>query len=143
MKGDHDLNRILANLDASLETGEFVFCSVPEASYGDVAMLTPICGFLEKEGFAIIVDVKIAKENGLSFDGVFRKITLNIHTSLNAVGVTAAVARCLTQQNIPANMVAAYYHDHVFVPSGQANQALVEIQALQRKCRLAMNSLVY
>ena len=71
-----------------------------------------------------------ADELKVEYSGVFKCITLSVHSSLDAVGLTAAVATKLTQSNISANVVAAYYHDHVFVASKDAEQALADLNAL-------------
>ena len=59
-----------------------------------------------------------------------RCITLTVHSSLEAVGLTAAIATELAGLGISANVVAAYYHDHVFVPCAQAEQAVAGLAAL-------------
>ncbi len=58
------------------------------------------------------------------------RITLNVHSALEAVGLTAAVATALTREGISANVVAAYYHDHIFVPEVDAERALEALRAL-------------
>jgi hypothetical protein len=40
------------------------------------------------------------------------------------VGLTAVVAGKLAVYDISVNMIAGYYHDHLFVPAAQAEQAL-------------------
>jgi hypothetical protein len=64
------------------------------------------------------------KVSGLSYEGVFRCITLGIHSSLEAVGLTAAVAGKLATHGIAANVIAAYFHDHIFVQSELADRAI-------------------
>ena len=66
----------------------------------------------------------------LTFESVFRAITLTIHSSLDAVGLTAAVASKLSEKGISANVVAAYYHDHIFVPTQKANSAMKALKEL-------------
>ena len=58
---------------------------------------------------------------------MFKGITLTVHSSLDAVGLTAAVANKLTEKGISANVIAAYYHDHIFV---QTEKAALAIEAL-------------
>ena len=53
-----------------------------------------------------------------------RQITLDVHSALDGVGLTAAVAMALAREGIPCNMVAGHHHDHVFVPAGEAERAL-------------------
>jgi hypothetical protein len=55
---------------------------------------------------------------------------LTVHSSLEAVGLTAAVSKALTEANISCNVVAAYYHDHIFVPVKDAKQAMRVLEKL-------------
>jgi hypothetical protein len=60
-----------------------------------------------------------------------RRITLTVFSSLEGIGLTAAVSDALTRDGIPCNMVAAYHHDHVFVPSDKAERAMAVLIDLQ------------
>ncbi|AUW47259.1 ACT domain-containing protein [Rhizobium leguminosarum] len=62
-----------------------------------------------------------------------RQITLNVNSALDGVGLTAGVAGCLAEAGIPCNMVAAYHHDHIFVPAGLADRASHLLETLQRE----------
>ena len=72
-----------------------------------------------------------ADQAGLEYSGVFKGITLSVHSSLEAVGFTAAVANKLAASGISANVIAAHYHDHVFVPADRAEQALSLLTTLE------------
>jgi len=72
----------------------------------------------------LVLSVESALRAGLAFEARFRQITLKVHSSLEAVGLTAAVAAELTKSNISANVIAAHFHDHVFVPSERAEDAM-------------------
>jgi uncharacterized protein len=61
---------------------------------------------------------------------VMRQITLTVHSALDGVGLTAAVASALAAEGIACNMVAARHHDHVFVPEAQAQRALAVLERL-------------
>lgn len=130
MHGVTDLKTLLTNLKPILAAGEFVFVSRPLSQYGDNAELDPIASFIETEGLTLIVPRDRADAVGEQYEGVFRMITLQVHSSLNAVGLTAAVANALADQNISANVVAAFYHDHVFVPSTSADAAIAVLHKL-------------
>jgi hypothetical protein len=104
--------------------GEYVFCSVPHRQYGELAELTPLASYQEVEGLSLLLLKQQADTASLSYDSVFRGITLSVHSSLDAVGLTAVVATRLADHGIPANVVAACFHDHVFVPTRQAELAL-------------------
>jgi hypothetical protein len=54
-----------------------------------------------------------------------------VHSSLEAVGLTAAVAGALTAAGISANVVAAFHHDHVFVPADRAEAAMAQLDLLR------------
>ena len=100
--------------------------------------LTPIGTFREKEGLILILTTDDASSNGIRFDTVYKLISLTVHSSLNAVGLTASIATKLASKDISANVVAAYYHDHIFVQkekAGQAMEAIMELQAESFSCR--------
>ena len=123
MPGEEDLQILLKNMSPIIDDNEYVFISL-KAAYGDYNHLNPICYFIEDEGLTLIIRHKTALQQGLEFEGVFKRITLNVHSSLEAVGLTAAVATRLKENNISANVVAAYYHDHIFVQSHMADKAM-------------------
>lgn len=135
MNGITDLVLLLASLRPALAEGEFVFLSFAGAAYGDQAELEPIASFMEDEGLTLIVPRRRADAAGLTYEVSFRKITLGVHSSLIAVGLTQAVAQCLAERGISANVVAAFHHDHVFVPSDVAVPALEALEDLARSCR--------
>lgn len=115
-----------------LGDSEYVFATLKQDSSVSLSGLAPLGTFQEKEGLTVIVPKTNADFSGLGYEGVFRRITLNVHSSLDAVGLTAAVSTALTHQNISANVVAAYYHDHIFVPVAKASQALSCLQQLAK-----------
>jgi hypothetical protein len=84
----------------------------------------PIASFMETEGLTLVLSKASADALGMDYEGVFNCITLNVHSSLEAVGLTAAVAGKLAEQGISANIIAGYFHDHVFVPLLDASIAL-------------------
>ena len=132
MAGIHDLDELLGGMSPRLRDDYWVFATV---SPSDVAMVRwaaehALATFREREGLSLIVERSLARDRGLFFEGSFRCITLEIHSALEAVGLTAAVARTLTEANIPANVVAAHFHDHLFVPEAKAEEALEALRAL-------------
>jgi hypothetical protein len=88
----------------------------------------PLATFREAEGLTLVLDKTDADLAGLSYDSLFSMITLTVHSSLDAVGLTAAVATKLAKYEISANVIAAYYHDHIFVQQDKAEQALAALQ---------------
>jgi hypothetical protein len=134
MSGETDLDTLIGSMQPVLSESEYVFASLDKDSAVSLTELAPLGTFYEKEGLTVIVSKTHADLSGLCYEGVFQCITLNVHSSLDAVGLTAAVSTALTQQNISANVVAAYYHDHIFVPIAKASQALTCLQKLVSDC---------
>lgn len=132
MPGETNLATLLRTMTPVLNEGECVFCHVAEGSQPNPAEL--LGSFREAEGLTVLLRKEAADQLGLTYDYVAAWITLTVHSSLAAVGLTAAFAQALAAQNISCNVVAAYYHDHLFVAPADATRAL---RALQR---LAENS---
>ena len=118
-----DLNELLASMAPHLNEGEFVFCSL-EGEYGDYLHLNPITAFRETEGLSLVIPKQSAIDNNINADSTYRMITLTVHSSLEAVGLTAAVAAKLTDHNISANVIAAFHHDHILVQTDKADAAM-------------------
>ncbi|WP_339672189.1 ACT domain-containing protein [Dasania marina] len=127
MTGETNLDKLLASMKPRLLDGEYVFCTFKGARYGDFSELMPLASYLEEEGLTLLVIKANADNAELSYEAVFKGITLTVHSSLEAVGLTAAIASKLTEKGISANVIAAYYHDHIFV---QAEKAELAIAAL-------------
>ncbi|MBY7769808.1 ACT domain-containing protein [Vibrio fluvialis] len=132
MAGMTELPVLLRSMQPELHDEEVVFCSV-SGDLQDYLELKPLAMFHEREGLTLVLSKVTAQTHGLAFDGSFQQITLNVHSSLEAVGLTAAVSAALTQQEISANVIAAYYHDHIFVPTQRANDALNALKALSNE----------
>lgn len=130
MTGITNLTTLLANLRPELLDGQFVFITRPQWTYGAGAELHPIATFSEPEGLTLVVPKELADASGQSYTSVWSMITLSVNSSLNAVGLTAAVADALTQHGISANVIAAYHHDHVFVSIARASEAMTAIEQL-------------
>lgn len=123
MVGETNLNKLLGSMSPELMQDEYVFCSVP-GEYCDFNSLSPLAFYRETEGVTLVVSKESAIANKLPFESVFRCITLTVHSSLDAVGLTAAVSTKLAEKGISANVIAAYYHDHIFVQSEKAELAI-------------------
>ncbi len=128
MTGEMNLRKLLMGLQPRLNPGEYVFFTVDSKTRA--IELDPVGLFAEDESVTVILPKSKADSLGLPYPTTFAWITLTIHSSLEAVGLTAAVANALTQANISCNVVAAYYHDHIFVPAKDAGQAMQVLQAL-------------
>lgn len=130
MPGETDLDKMLATMAPRLLDDRFVFVSFPNAQYGDHQELKPIACVLESEGLTLVIPKAQAERARLGFDSVFACISLELHSSLDAVGLTAAFANQLAGYAISANVVAGYYHDHIFVNEQDASQAILALNEL-------------
>lgn len=132
MNGEKNLTRLLSSMSPVLIAGEFVFCSFKKARYGDLSELEPIVSVRENEGLTLVIPRLKADEHELEYDSVFKCITLNVHSSLDAVGLTATFSNQLTEHGISANVIAGYFHDHIFVQIEFADKAIAAINELTR-----------
>ena len=128
MSGEMNLRKLLIGLQPRLTPGEYVYCTVDSKSRA--LELDPLGLFAEQESVTVILPKSQADALGLPYPTTFAWITLTVHSSLEAVGLTAAVAEALTKAKISCNVVAAYYHDHIFVPAKDAGHAMDVLRAL-------------
>ncbi len=120
MSGETNLQSLLANMQPVLLEGEFVFCSVSPKTF-DQLRAHPIGWFREAEGITLIVERSVADDEDLDYEFVSRMITLNIHSSLEAVGFLAAITSKFAAAEISVNTISAFYHDHLFVPTDKSS----------------------
>ena len=115
MTGESNLDTLIKSMTPELQEGVFVFCTLP-AGKKIPQILNPVMNFREKEGQTLILLREEAQ--AARIEGIFpcRMITLSIHSALEAVGFTAAITKKLAQAQMAVNPVAAFYHDHLFVP---------------------------
>lgn len=126
---DTDLRTMLATLDVLREPGVYVFATVADAR--DAAALPCAAMLREREAWTVVLRRDDALEHGLFFDFEAAWLTLTVHSSLAAVGLTAAVAQALGAAGIPCNVLAGYHHDHLLVPDGDADRAIAALRALR------------
>jgi hypothetical protein len=122
--GETDLDALLRTLKPELVDGVFVFASVSAIPEG----LSPRMVFEEAEGTTLIVLRQEAEAHGLPFEFPSRMITLDVHSSLEAVGFMARIATALAAHNMGVNPVAGFFHDHLFVPEDRAEDAIEVLQ---------------
>jgi len=125
-----DLTILLRTMQPELHRGAFAFVALLADT--EVSLSETIATFREAEGMTVVVDEATAVRRG--WPVLFRAawITLTVHSDLAAVGLTAAVARALGEAGISCNVMAAAYHDHIFVPFDDGPRALDALVALQR-----------
>lgn len=116
MAGERDLARLLAALDPDLHSERYSFLTTSNRSLCD-------------SDFAIV-----REEEGLTAirpdpSGEWARISLRVHSSLEAVGLTAALSARLAERGISANIVAALRHDHIFVPWDRREEAVEALRS--------------
>ena len=120
--GEMNLESLIRNMEPVLNEGSYIFACVADIEKIPRAMT--ICEVKEKEGVTVVVSKEHAEQLGLPINFIASWITLNIHSSLEAVGLTAAFATALGNNNISCNVIAGYYHDHIFVDQNDADKAM-------------------
>jgi len=122
MSGEVNLEVLLNNMRPVLNTGDYVFCNV--SSFDKIDLKQIIGSFKEEEGITLIISKAYADRLGLNYSNIMSWITLQIHSSLEAVGLTAVFSSILSKNNISCNVIAGYYHDHIFVLKDDAKKAV-------------------
>jgi hypothetical protein len=121
--GESDLDQLIRNMQPVLEDEELVFCSLPP---DQAERYYPICQgyYNEREGITVIISRHLADLDGLAYDYVFKRITLDVFSSLGAVGFLARITEVLAAQGFSVNVVSAFYHDHLYIMADQAQSAV-------------------
>lgn len=128
MSGERDLARLLGSLTASARDGEYAFVTRMDADPALAA--AALATVLEGEGITYVVPCAFADAHGLPYDFRAAWLTLGVHSALDAVGLTAAVATALARHGIPCNVLAGFHHDHLLVPAERRDEALAVLAAL-------------
>ncbi|TPK71778.1 ACT domain-containing protein [Mesorhizobium sp. B2-4-15] len=131
MTGETDLKKLLASMTPELLDGTYVFATLAPGVLRPEG-LDPVMMFREREGTTLIVTEMAAHITGLAASFRCRMITLNIHSSLEAVGFLAAITARLAAAGMGVNPVSGFYHDHLFVPADRAREALGLLRQLAR-----------
>ena len=131
MTGETNLTSLIRGMEPVLQDGVYVFVTLAPGAPQPNG-LQPRMVIQEAEGTTLILSRDQADACGLAAEFPCRMITLNIHSSLAAVGFLAAVAAHLAGHGIGANPVSGYYHDHLFVPEDRAPDAMAALHALAR-----------
>jgi hypothetical protein len=130
MKRTQFLQDLIRQLSPKLDSSTYVYCTVPHARYGELEKLKPIVSIAELEGLTLVIPLEQAQAEGLDYYRVFRRITLEGHSSLEALGLTSVVTSLLAERGITTNVIAGFYHDHMFVPSERTDEAMKALKEL-------------
>jgi len=130
MSGEKALAKLLQTLSAKLVDGLYVFATVPDA--GIPKGISPRMIFREAEATTLILLKSEADAAGLAFEFPCRMITLEVHSSLEAVGFIARIATELAKNDMGVNPVSGFFHDHLFVPDGREHDAMRILDQIAR-----------
>ncbi len=122
MSGEKNITTSIQGMTPKLNSGEYVFCTVSDIS--TINRTDTICEFKEAEGVTVVMERNKADALKLKYEYVASWITLQIHSSLEAVGLTALFSTALAKHEISCNVIAGYYHDHIFVDKKDADTAV-------------------
>lgn len=122
MSGEKNLDTLLKSMKPKHNVGEFVFCKTENLEQINLSQI--IMSFKEEESITIIAEKAVADKLDLDYSFIASWITLTVHSSLEAVGLTAAFSKALSENGISCNVVAAYYHDHIFVDKNDTEKAM-------------------
>lgn len=129
--GETDLRKLLKTLKPKHNIGDFVFCVVNDFSklnLNDIIML-----FRENEGNTIVIKKDLADSLNLQYSFIANWITLTVHSSLTAVGFTSSFSKALSEKGISCNVVAAFFHDHIFIDKKDTAEAMTLLTRLSEK----------
>lgn len=126
MTGETDLAKLLQGMAPELRGLGWGYAVADVVPPG----VTPFATVQEDEGLTLIAPMTQLAAAGLAAQGPLARITLTIHSALEAVGLTAAVSAALAAEGISANMVAGFHHDHIFLPAADADRAMAALRGL-------------
>ena len=130
---ERDLSKLLSSLLVKQREGLWRFETIDKdaASWAELVSLRDVRQiamlFQEEEGLTVITAA--TDETPPANRWVW--LELSVYSDLNAVGFLAKVAAALTEADVPCNAVAAFHHDHIFVPEGKASAAVAALEALR------------
>jgi len=125
MSGNTNLKEVLTSMQVSCDNVEYGFATTNDA---EGISATDVLGtFQESEGLTLLATKHFLESRGLGYEGPFAKLTVEVHTSLGLVGLTAILATKLAENGISANVYAAFYHDHIFVQYDVRNKAITAL----------------
>ncbi|MCG1035129.1 ACT domain-containing protein [Polaribacter sargassicola] len=131
MIAEKDLQTLLKNMQPVLNTGNYVFATVKNLD--GIVRADTLFEFKEEEGITIVLKKEKADTLKIKYKNTYSWITLKVHSSLDAVGLTAAFSSALTKHKISCNVVAGFYHDHIFVQTKDAEKAVIVLNNLSNK----------
>ena len=132
--GELELSKLLSTLEAVLDPELYCFITLPPKTPPPVELAIQMM-FQEREGLTVIATKKSAIEHELSYTFPCRMITLDVHSSLEAVGFIAVIATELKKLEIGVNPVSGYYHDHLFIPDGREKEVMAMLKDIRQRAK--------
>jgi hypothetical protein len=129
MTGNTNLQEVLNSMQVSCDEIEYGFATTDKNA--NISVADVLGTFQESEGLTILATKQYLEESGLNYEGPFAKLTVEVHTSLELVGLTAVLASKLAEKAISANVFAAYYHDHIFVQYEAREEAIATLSSIK------------
>jgi hypothetical protein len=125
--GETDLAAMLASLAVARRPGVFTYIAVEVPTAGLLAAAHAVV----KEGplTTVVLPVEAAERAGQLVTVRFAWLSLTVQSSLEAVGLTAAISTRLAEFDIPCNVLAGYHHDHLLVPVERVADAVAALTA--------------
>lgn len=131
--GTTDLDTLIRNMEPVLHDGEYVFVTTQNVE--TIPRNITVCEMKEKEGTTLVLSKSDADSYGLEYSFVSAWITLNIHSALEAVGLTAAFSTALGNHDISCNVIAGFYHDHIFVSTDDKERAIQVLKTMSENIK--------
>ena len=131
-RAEKDLQTLLRSIAPSLIEGSWAFATVPKGKPMP-AGLNPLMTYREDEGTTLLLDEQELATSGLQHAFFCRGISLNVNSSLYAVGLLAAVSEVLAKAAMSINIVSAYHRDYIFVPAARGDEAVTLLKKFAKQ----------
>ena len=131
--GETNLASMLESISVKVRPDTYVVVSLPLGAEIPVVGRQVGAVILEDEGPTVVTTLSHAAHKGWDHNFVASWLTIEVHSSLEAVGLTAAFSRQLGRAGIPCNVIAGFFHDHILVPVDKTDAAVEVIEALARQ----------
>jgi uncharacterized protein len=131
MSGETNLEILLASMEPILHESPYGFLTVPNEQ--PLTGINDVFAVIrEAEGVTIVAPIDQLQRMGFASELQWARITLTVHSSLSAVGLTAAFAKALGDKGISANVIAGYFHDHILVQWQFRNEAMAALASFKK-----------
>ena len=134
------MNTLIRTLKVSSQQDTYVFVTLPRYKIVDpfpIPLKDIQCWFWESEGATLIMALELAEKHSFKYSYKCRMVTLDVHSSLEAVGFMAAVTTRLGLEGLSVNPVSAFYHDHLFVKEEEVDEAVAILEGMARHANAA------